>query len=298
MAKRTSRSKKKKEYPIQRKFPLVIDGSPDLNAMIRVDRALSAINHRLYRQSRMYTVKVDLNPSVPEGTFVNIWALVDTWWLHKAYRLAYDTFMENSKEEREQMGTMGARWNDFRVNSGLGTTFQKDLLPSGNTDPTGTPSIYGTGGNQEYLFSEAHTPAGTRTEFHFSGAIAGAWNIIDQYDVTGNTDDDPSTPTTAVAYDGLTDEIDGDQMEHLSADGNLPPYNTDTLENYVWVKVGTLTKAHSGGATQKFSTGFFKAPYGMIACSGNANFTGTNNLIDLEVKAGDYKGVHATNCLE
>ena len=216
--------KKSNVYPVMRQFPLILEGSPDTNATIRIDRALSGINHRLYRQSRMYTAKVDMDPDAAAGTTVDVWSLCDTWWLHKAYRLAYEQFMENSKEERGQLKTHNARWNDFRVDTGLGTAFQKDLLPSGNIDPSGAVDTYATGSNQEYLMSEVHDASGVRHTFSFVGGSSTEYNIIDEYDRTGGTDATPTTPNTNVAYDDLSDELDDGQTEHLASDGNLPPW--------------------------------------------------------------------------
>ena len=295
MAKKSSRSGSKRTYEIQRSFPLILDGSPDTNAMVRVDRALGAINHRLYRQSRLYSCKLDLDPNVAAGTAVDVWALCDTWWLQKAYRLAYKTFVENGEDEASSMGSARARWNDFRVDSGLGTAFQKDLMPSGNLVPTGADQIYGTGSDQEYLMSVVHDTNGAQKTFVFSGGTASEFNIITEYDNTANTDAAPSTPNFLASYDGLHDEVDQGQAAHLAADGNLPPYKANTFEGAVWIKVATLHVASTGA--QKLSTGFFKAPAGMIAITSTEPFA-DSTFLNLEVKAGDYKGVHATTMLE
>ena len=87
-------------------------------------------------------------------------------------------------------------------------------------------------------------------------------------------------------------------MEHLSDDGNLPPYAQSTIENQVFTKIATLNVAASGG--NKLSTGYFTAPCGLvyISTSGGINGTTIGNKIYVEVKGGDYKGVHATNMLE
>ena len=181
----------KPTYPIQRSFPLILGGSADANCVLRIDHVLSSMNHRLYRQSRKYQAKIDLDSAVADGTVVEVYALCDTWWLNKAYQLAYETFLENSKEERASAKSNVARWNDFRVDHGLGVTFQKELQPSGKTDPTAVPTSYSGG---EYTGSVVHTAAGAQTSFVFTGSTSGTWNIIDQYDVAGNTNTDPTTP--------------------------------------------------------------------------------------------------------
>lgn len=283
----------KPAYPIQRSFPMVLGGSPDANALLRVDHVLSSMNHRLYRQSRKYHVKLDIDPSVADDTVVEVYALCDTWWLNKAYQLAYETFLENSKEERAASKTSVARWNDFRVDHGLGNTFQKELQASGKTDPTGTPSAYSTG---EYVASKVHTAAGTSTSFVFTGSLSNTWNIIDQYDVAGNTNTEPTTPSSVVPYSGLEQEISSGQMDHMQDDGNNPPYSRTGLNNAVWIKVATLNRSASGG-TQRLSTGFFTAPAGLVCLVSNTTFRPDATILNLEVKAGDYKGVAGTTML-
>lgn len=282
----------KKSYPVQLKTP-VMATAPGTTQIIRADRVLSAINHRLYRQSRLYNCKVDIDANAQDSTVVTVWALADTWYTQKAYQLAYETFLENSKEENSQLKTTKARWNDFRVDHGLsGFT---DMLPAGATTPGGGLAFYGVS-NAEYEISQVHDVSGTSNTFRWTGSGAGTWNVIDEYDRTGNTDQLPTTVTGTVAYDGLTDEHDSGQMDHLSDDGNVPPYNRTGLENYVWIKVATLVVSHND--TDKLSTGYFKAPCGLIAITSSTPLVDNQTVLNLEVKAGDYKGVGAPTYLD
>lgn len=284
----------KSPYPVVTKMPLMMQTSSQPTGVIRVDRCLSAVNHRLYRQSRMYHAKVDLDANAQQGTVVTVWALADTWWVKKAYGLAFEMFEENSKEERAQLKGRVARWNDFRVDHGLAGTFN-DFLPAGAENPSGAPTSFGIA-NSEYEMSEVTNAAGTAFTFRMVGSGGNTWNVIDQYDLTGNTDQLPTSVSGTVAYDGLTDELDSPQISHLSDDGNVPPYNRTNMENYVWVKVGTLVASLND--TDKLSTGYFKAPAGLIAITKGTPFTTDETVINLEVKAGDYKGVAAPSYLE
>ena len=294
MAKKTNRSGSKKHYPVVRESEIQIEGSTDTKSVIRVDRCLSSRNHRLYRQSRLYTCKVDLDPNAPTGTTVDIYALGDSWMLSKAYQLAKTMFDENSSEEIDQLGSRKARWNDFRVDHGLGTAFQKDMLFYGH-DLIGTGYLYSGG---EYVMSQVNDVSGSASLFRFTGAGTGStFNIIDEYDATGNTDATPTTPLSTVAYDGLTDELDDNQMDHLSDDGNNPPYLQNVIRNEVWVKVGTLSVTSAG--QQRLSTGYFVAPAGLVAIESTTPMDpNASPYLSLEVKAGDYKGVHAPSMLE
>lgn len=279
-------------YPVQRKMNLMLQTAAAPIGIVRVDRCLSTVNHRLYRQSRMYHCKVDLDANAQQGTVVDVWALANTWYTQKAYQRAYETFLENSKEERDQLKGNVARWNDFRVDHGL---VANDFLPAGNNDPAGASTSFGIS-NAEYAMSEVHNSGGTAQTLRWTGTGANTFNIIDEYDLMGGVSTTPSTANPSVAYDGLTDEQDDGQMEHLSDDGNVPPYNRIGLENYVWVKVGTLVASLNG--TDKLSTGFFEAPCGLVVLTKGTPFTTDSTIVNLEVKSGDYKGVGAPTYLD
>jgi hypothetical protein len=283
--------KSSKHYPVQRKITMAVELPSVATAFeVRTDKLLSNVNHRLYRQSRNYVVKVDIDSDLPEGGVVEVYALQDTWMNMKAYQLAKETFDENSNEELEMLGKNRARWNDFRVASGITGQTPFDAV---GFDPSATRY---TGG--EYLYSEVHDTGGTASTFRWVGTGANTFNIIDEYDRTGDTDQTPTFGQTAVAYDGLEDELDDGQMDHLSNEGNNPPYTARTIENQVFTKVATLYVDAGGG--NKLSTGFFNAPCGLvyITTAGGINGTTIGNKIHVEVKGGDYKGVHAPSYLE
>lgn len=286
-----------KRYPVARKFELQIDGSADTKAVIRADRCASGINHRLYRQSRAYSAKVDLHVNAPAGTVVDVYAIVDNWSAMKAYQLAKKTFDHNVSEERAASGTMLARWNDFRVDHGLGTAWQKDMVPLGNNLETpGSTSTFGTA-NSQYLFTELTTDGGVTQTLRWSGTGANTYNIIDEYDALGNAQTTPSTPGTAQPYAEIEGELQDAAKTHVTQDGAQPPYNRNNFENSVWVKIATLSVNASG--QQKLSTGFFVAPAGLIAIESSVPLDPSGSpILSLELKAGDYKGIHAPSYLE
>ena len=86
-------------------------------------------------------------------------------------------------------------------------------------------------------------------------------------------------------------------MEHLSDDGNLPPYNRLNFENAVLVRVATLTSTNMNGGYAKLSTGYFDAPAGLVILN-SVQSIGDIQDLTLTVKEGKYKGVHAPNMLE
>jgi len=81
----------------------------------------------------------------------------------------------------------------------------------------------------------------------------------------------------------------------LQIQGNEPPYDaTGVGADSPWVRVATL----STGSSQKLSTGFFKAPCGLVIFDSSEVINVNVNALSWEVKAGDYKGVHAPSMLE
>ena len=260
--------------------------------VISADKELSQANHRLYRQGRVYQLKLDITPDFDAAQVVEVFTIRPTWANLKAYQFAYKQFLKNSEEERSPGND--ARWNDFRVKLGTGTaslvsrvledlSSNEDLVPSG-----------------EYIYSEVHDSAGNQNHFTWVGSTgAGEYNIIDEYDLTANTDATPSSPIGTAAYDGLEDEVDDGQKDHLQNHGNLPPYSALSLDNDCFTKVATLRSA--GATAQRLSTGYFDAFCGFVLVRVTTpivvNPTDPTQFI-LTAKAGDYKGVHAPSMLE
>ena len=285
---------RKKHYPVQLRTTLgvALPSNPDTNLLIRTDKLMSNVNHRLYRQSRVYHVKLDIDADTADGGYVDVYAIADTWYNQKAYQFAHKMFMENSKQELESLSKNSrARWNDFRVDHG--DTIDQELQAMQFVGAVGTRF---TGG--EYLMSEVTDAAGTAQTFRWVSTGANTFNIIDEYDRTGNSSAVPGTVNTTVAYESLEDERDSNQLSHLSADGNNPPYEHQVLENQAWVFIGRLYVDATG--TSKLSTGFFKAPSGLIRLSsgGTLNAQTLTGKIHMEVKSGDYKGCGAPSYLE
>lgn len=295
MAKRTSSKKASKHYPVQRKMQLRETANPQTNdtqMAIFVDRELSHINHRLYRQSRVYSCKVEIDSSLPTGTTVDVYALSDTWMNMKAYQYAKKHYDKNSAEELDALSkTNVGRWNDFRVDMG---TFTKAEMRTIASNATANVEIV----NGKYESSLVTDATGVEHGFTWVGTGLDTFNIIDEYDRTGDTQQSPTFEQTVVAYADLDDQIDSDMVEHLSGQGDEPPYDDRTLENACFSRIGRLYVDNEGQG--KLATGFFNAPCGMILLIGSGGTTSIplSDNVCVEVKAGDYKGVHAPNMLE
>ena len=288
MAKRKST----KRYPVQRSYqldqPLPAAGT---TALVDVPMHLSQVNHRLYRQSRYYEVSVTVDTDMADTTTLDVYALSDTWMNQKALQLAKSAWDESNAEELKMLNGKKARWNDFRVRSGLTAPF-----PTPNAalhDQTTLNVAAYTAG--EFEDSQVVDQAGTIRHFTWSQSPAPTeYDLYEEYDDSGNTTVDPTTPATG-PYSGLLPNLEAGAAAALQDDGNNPPYNATSLGNAVWTKVGTLT-IRAGRA--KTTTGYFTAPCGFVVLSGAFIASSSLNDISIEIKQGNYKGVKAPSMLE
>lgn len=276
-------------YPVTRSFEIGTQGNCDV-MVGDVGQLLSKVNHRLYRQGKTYSIKLDLSPSASAGRY-EVYALMDTWYLMKAWQMARSTYLKATADERKQMGSSTARWEDFRVGFGLTLANQVSAEPIGYTG-AGTATRYSAGefvNSQVYLESD-----GTVREFSFGDGTAAIFGILEEYGRTNNTDDDPvGTTGTTPAYNGVDGEVDGNQRAALGNSGNDAPYNASTMPSAVWVKVAELRNDAPEAA--KLSTGFFMAPAGAFYVKPPSGTFTFDNEISITVQSGNYKGVKAHN---
>lgn len=278
----------KKHYPVQRIMNINQGAPAAVDVFVPVSDNLSLVNHRLYRQSRVYECKVSIDANQTDGRTVDVYALADTWYLHGALKLAKSAWDKAISEEMMANNDDKARWSDFRIGDGIlgagdGTVsqFNRATLTEG--------SFAGQG---EFYRTTIEDQAGNVKEFTLGTPGANAYNIIDEYDQQPGTSSDPTNPSTG-PYTGLLPNLSAVNAASLSDDGNLPPYNATGYGTSYWVKVGTL---HLGTGRQKLSTGFFKAPLGFVVLRGVGWLDAPD--IEVEVKSGDYKGVAALSMLE
>jgi len=256
---------------------------------ISLNAYLSKTNRRLYRQSRNYTAKIDLDVNAAQT--LNVFVLNDSWMTHKSFQMAYAMYLENSKDERDRLNHDAvARWEDFRVLSGF--TFQyADPAQYSNT-LTATRLTEGS-----FLPTRVVDSAGATKEFSWGTGTATKFSIIEEYDLAGNAVSQPTTTTGDAPYSDLQADDSAAMGGYLQTRGDNPPYSQNGVNgDRQWVKVGTL----GTGTTQKLSTGFFVAPCGIVLVTNNGDPGVPVNASTLawEVKAGDYKGVHAPSMLE
>lgn len=276
-------------YPVQRSMDLRSSAVESDYYVLDVARNLSVANHRLYRQGKTYQVKVDLEPGHAASKY-NVFALVDTWYVQKAWQLARARYLENVSAERAVMSKQQiARWEDFRVGAGLSGHAGGLLLPAPYS--TGLASNADTDG--EFDVTEITMADGTTKKgFHWAASTLSQFGILEEFDKSGDTDLSPSTVSGNKAYAGTEGDVQETSMDDLAARGNSPPYNAANFNTRIWVRVGLLDGVSAHG---KLSTGYFNAPCGLIAVQPFVPSTEIVNQLSMTVKQGSYKGVAAMN---
>ena len=279
--------KKSRHYPVVRKSPL--SNGAAANTLVDTARNLSVLNRRLYRYGRNYEVKVDLREDFPGP--VQVFALRDDWAVQKGFQMAYQQYLDNTAEEREKMSAnMIARWEDFRVKDGL-TLSKNDARPVMHT-VAGADSVLNAG---EFALSNVVDGAGTLRSFTWGATTSTDYGILTEYDRVSNAQEAPESTDLTMPYGDINTHVDEAMSDNLKADGDNPPYDGDGVNATTpWVRVAVLG---STAGTQKLSSGYFTAPCGLVLLVGYGS-DDNNYSASLEVKAGDYKGVHAPSMIE
>lgn len=286
-------------YPADRELLFKEVSGTGMN-VLEVNKALSGANRRLYRQNRVYRVKVDAVGPSDTFTPIDVYVLRDTFMLQQGYSLAMEEW-NKSYEEAEEVTRKAsiARWRDFRV----------DVKPY-STDTLQVPVVLRPFGQKaladatiidEWNNSLSYTTAGASRDFGLF-EDSNTYGIIHEFDKKGKVSQSPALATTEAAYVDLTADLVDAEVSNLQVDGNLPPYDADSSMPASFLRyVGTLY-ADTDNAN-KASTGFFDAPLGAVYLVGSgsevqsiyqaADTSRRESLFKLTVQGGDYKGVAA-----
>jgi len=279
-------------YPVQRKINLTPEAAiGGTTGFIDVGRVLSANNRRLYRQGKMYSCKMEIDPVIlPAGASVEIWAIKPTWASIRAWELAKENFDQSYLDEKENIAkNQQARWFDFRVDHGLGAVETFVGFGDNNMNPGGAKFDAG-----EFVLSTVEDQNGVSRTFTWNNVGGAGLAIYTEYAEGNRAAQTPAFTTGDGPYDQLHADSSQIESEAIQAAGNQAPYAGNFITNGNWVKVGTLAMGASAG---RFSTGYFDAPCGLIAMRVNGLGTAGSlqESLTLEVQSGDYKGVRAHN---
>ena len=277
--------KNSSRYPVERKFAVVIGANS--NALVDVSKCLSAVNRRLYRQGKIYTVKIEMITPAQDGVGFTMKAIPDTWMVKKAWELAY----EERESQLLQSNRPRGRWDDFRV--GWDSSLQTGIVPKhadASTDVTIDESNISKAHDATDSVDNGFVMFGTARD-----TTNNLWGILEQFDLTGNVlSNQPAGQLTTGAYvdihpDSGLAEAAGDLA---ALQGDNPPYDADGI--YGATDVGStllpqMGQASSGNGSARNSY-TVDLPLGLLKIeNGNSN----GHAVLFTVMKGDYKGVKA-----
>jgi len=278
----------KKLYPVVRHGKLDTASPTSGEIIVPIDQFLSKTNRRLYRQARCYSVKISLDQDSNEK--FQVYALANNWMNHRALKMAYDMYLENSSDERARLkGTAQARWQDFRVLSGSVATVTNPV----QYDVNFVPVQLTAGDFQATLVVDAGNVA---RNFSWGTPTSIQYGILQEYDKAGNANTSPSSSTGDMPYDNLMSDDDATMATALQTRGDNPPYDANGVgAASPWVRIAQIGGT---GTAQQLSTGFFEAPCGFVLIVPVGGTSDNLNDLSWEVQSGDYKGVKAPSLLE
>jgi len=286
-------------YPVQTEL-LFLQASGTGSQICEVNKGLSGLNRRLYRQNRVYRVKVDMIQPITSSTAVDVYRLRNTFMLQRGYELAMREWNESYENADEVVKDANVgRWRDFRIDT---TAFLGDTKLNPVTLLAQGPKVLAqTAVIDEWTSSLSYTTAGATRDFGLL-SDTNTFGIIHEFDKQGKVQSQPTTATTEAAYEDLKSDLSDAEVVNLQADGNEPPYDADSsTPQSVLEYVGTIYVDSNGQG--KLSTGYFDAPLGAVYLFGSgqqvpsvylsSDTSARANMFKLSVQKGDYKGVAA-----
>ncbi len=277
-------------------------------AMLEMHNIASKLNHRLYRQTRNYRVRLQQTQDANAGrVMTQIFTLPDTWFVRGAIKYAYDTYMQNHADELAN-GIKFGRWHDFQI-SPQNPDGSYELLEPILYDGDGFASIAqdepsGAAGT----YSTTKAADGTSMGFHCIGNIANSYNILREFaEYRNNMKPDDESTTAVQPYGDLLDLKDAEAMVES---GDRAPYDRDfsgwipddeTVDDSTGQHI--LTLQDTIGSDQDGGSGFttskvINAPLGVIFLRNLVNGSMTDiptssPQLRLEFMPGSYKGIDA-----
>lgn len=317
MARRRGSKRLKPKMHTQRflYYDLEHSGNSEDAHYIDLSKDLSAVNRRLYRQGRNYSISnISVHDSQGDAR-VLVSTAPNTWATHAAWELCFNGWKRQRAEVLEDLEHLQTpRWADFKVYLN-----KEHVIDSDWPKPTEDENNDITLGEWDYA-DMSFFRAGTRYDNYAVGLMGGHYQVA----ITNET-----TPEDA-SYDGyisaiealqeirtqpaITDNdggvqssisfsLDGgnaivDQLIEINKEGDEPPYslefvasnNNPATDTGAWpVRECHISSAYSPMAMMGPIP---NVPCGLLQIE---TTSGANNTIGLliELTPGDYKGVHA-----
>lgn len=279
---------------------------------VDISEQLSAMNSRLYRQGRMYSIANITVHDKQGDAYVKFCTVPNTWPMHRAWCKGFENWL-NMNAQTPTVGKAAAagKYNDYRV-------YLNDDHRTDTDEPMFTDVEGGKIRQSEHNYSRYFSSdGGGNDEFtaHMMGehtGSAGAYtsvSLIEAYEETLNQ------PITVFEEPDMATGVWNNLMEVAQSNDDITDALADDYDGAPWdtnvfpgAKDGSLSNAiapwcaretHLASTTSPMSAvGGFDVPLGLlcIETATKASYTENEpNVIGLQIELvpGKYKGVHA-----
>lgn len=281
---------------------------------IDISQALSAINSRLYRQGRMYSVANITVHDYDGDTYIKFCPLPNTWPVHNAWKVGFRQWLEMNAQlpaESLSAAAKAAKWADYRVyyNDDHVTDIDKLVF----TDVEGNNIRASEHNYSKYTSLDGGSP----DEFtaHMMGEHSGSAGSFTSVCLLEAYEEILTQPTLTYEEADLATGVWTNLMEReggfddiaddLSDDYDNPPYDSQVFPGMIDGATNNAAapwcarETHiTTSASCISAVGGFEAPLGLIGIE-TATKTSHDNQnpniigIQIELVPGSYKGVHA-----
>ena len=296
----------------ERIIPLVSSDASMNGMSIEVDKLLSQINTKLYRQGMNYHARISLNS---EGTDNNdtefqVYVLPKDHRTIGALRMARAIYNQAMQDELEIRPEIKSPWTDFKIDlygPSVSASAEDMFINSAyayaqsyNLGTFVTEKV--TRISDSYPTSEITSNAGDQKRFSLLDATDSThWNIFTEYTNYLQNRADPDSAVETPAYGDASPVLT--EMAELSDKGDEPPYSwawklrsttgATVAHRLNLVLAGTIS---AGPVTEQQLRQFVdvEAPLGLIFIKTSGNYIDQAlPELTLTVKSGNYKGVKA-----
>ena len=301
------------------RFVFDVNDSED-ETYIDIAKALSALNHRFYRQGLYYYVaKMTIHNS--SNAWVSATVVPDTWMTKQAWMRGFRVWQKMQRRAMSAGGTQQAIpvFRDFKVAMDGSHTFSSSELPTyssispndlvcnewtqtqlvsddpDNSDPTQDQH------DADAFYMHMIGPHNGQNEDWTSIGLIASYQSTRQIMDTDEPLADPTMTTDPISNLFDAGDSHDDVLGLINTENDRPPYDHDNLVGVLddddSLVVAQCATGGSGSGTVGISTGFC-VPFGLIKIitdeSPNDAGTSIGSIeVNLELVPGSYHGVYA-----
>ena len=297
----------------QRTLPILSANASQTGMTVKLDKLLSQVNHKLYRQGMCYHGTIEIaraQQSIQDRSY-SIYTLPTDHRTIGALRMARSVYNEAMRDELEVRPEVKSPWTDFKIGvtnvtdasqwSPLRNDGYVASLTASSADPTG---VVVRGLSDNYGVSEITDAAGAQRSFQLKTTTSpgDAWNVYSEYLKFLLNRADPDSATEIAAYADASAVLT--EMQELADKGDEPPYSwgwqqydiaagaAQVTQGLTVQLAGVISPDQNPRSLQRIS---FTAPLGLVFIVCDDSMQNTEPELVIKMSPGNYKGVKADN---